>query len=301
MGGRRGLLLLLGLLLVVPLAGAGGPADWAAFQELPAAKRQQLVRFVGEWRELEPATRDRLRKVLLRYTDWLDRLTPEERRSVLEAPDRKTRLKRIRDLREKQWLATLPAPDRAAVPAEEGPERRQRIQDLRRRAQQRDLAWHLALLRSDDQHEFNAQVTLWTRDLLAPPPRGLRPDDRRRLKEIRDDKDKPPLADLQFLRRVSPSYGLPVPPLVERRLAGLDDYPAVPAPRLVEFLNHWVEKEEEAVRKDFENRLLGDAEQREQALAELTRLYWRYHPEELQKVRAQEEERNRNLRRVMGK
>lgn len=52
--------------------------------------------------------RSRLERAAERYADWLDRLSEADRRSVTAAPDRKTRLQRIRAIREAQWLQRLP-------------------------------------------------------------------------------------------------------------------------------------------------------------------------------------------------
>src|SRR5262245_56347624 len=58
--------------------------------------------------EVDSAERKHLEGVLERYADWLERLPEAERRQVTEAPDPQSRLKKIKKIREEQWLARQP-------------------------------------------------------------------------------------------------------------------------------------------------------------------------------------------------
>src|SRR5262245_3769225 len=104
-------LLLFVLGLLAPLAWAGTREDLAQWRGFPPAKQQQVAKFVSDWRDLDAKTRDRLQRVMVRYADWLSRLTPEERASIERVETLDERVKRIRQLRDRQWLARLPKID----------------------------------------------------------------------------------------------------------------------------------------------------------------------------------------------
>ena len=80
--------------------------------------------------------------VLERYNAWLDSLTEEQRRYVLDAPDAATRLARIRDQRLREWLPRLPTREQEAVgrlPADQQPDR---IATFRFEERRQRTVWH---------------------------------------------------------------------------------------------------------------------------------------------------------------
>jgi hypothetical protein len=81
--------------------------DLHAYCALPADHQERIRTFDRELNELPKDKRDRLWKVLVRYSAWLDTLPKEERDTLLKL-DTKERLARIRELRQKEWLARLP-------------------------------------------------------------------------------------------------------------------------------------------------------------------------------------------------
>ncbi|HYT90693.1 MAG TPA: hypothetical protein VEL76_18440, partial [Gemmataceae bacterium] len=79
------------------------------FLALPAESQERMRRLDHALHtEVDRATRTRLLNVLYRYADWLERLPEPERQRVTEAPDRATRLKRIKEIREEQWVRRQP-------------------------------------------------------------------------------------------------------------------------------------------------------------------------------------------------
>jgi hypothetical protein len=115
----RILMLSLPLLAVLPLAAAPEPPEpqryarlkreARAFLALPPERRERMRKLDEQLQRVaDPARRKHLLDVLERYADWLDRLPADERRQVTEAPTRRARLARIRELRAEQWLRRQP-------------------------------------------------------------------------------------------------------------------------------------------------------------------------------------------------
>jgi len=95
-----------------------GPAFEAlakSFQSLPPARQQAVRELDKQLHAQPPAARDRLVRVLEAYAAWLDRLPEAERRRVLAAATPELRLGVIRELREQQWIDSLPATQRARL------------------------------------------------------------------------------------------------------------------------------------------------------------------------------------------
>jgi hypothetical protein len=84
--------------------------DGVAFLALPEAKQEAMRKLHKDLQSLPPAERDRLKDVLARYADWLDRLPATVRQAVLNAPDSRTRLDIIKKRREKEWIARQAKP-----------------------------------------------------------------------------------------------------------------------------------------------------------------------------------------------
>jgi hypothetical protein len=86
--------------------------EGVAFLALPEAKQEAMRKLHTDLQALSPIERDRLKDVLLRYADWLERLPATDRQAVLAAPDSRTRLELIKKRREKEWIAHQPKPFR---------------------------------------------------------------------------------------------------------------------------------------------------------------------------------------------
>ncbi|MCI0457245.1 MAG: hypothetical protein L0Z62_09730 [Gemmataceae bacterium] len=82
--------------------------DARAFLALPPEQQERMRKLDRDLQQLDSSTQARLGKVLERYADWMEGLPENERRQVITAPDRHLRLKKIRELREDQWLRRQP-------------------------------------------------------------------------------------------------------------------------------------------------------------------------------------------------
>jgi hypothetical protein len=78
--------------------------DGSAFLALSPEKQDAMRKLHGDLEKLPPAERERLTRILSRYADWLERLPAEERKAVVGAADKGVRLKRIRQIRDKEWI-----------------------------------------------------------------------------------------------------------------------------------------------------------------------------------------------------
>lgn len=116
--------------------------DLRAFHALPPPRRQQLRLLDEQLYAADGPTQTRLMAVLERYNAWLDALTEDQRRYILEAPDAATRSERIRDQRLREWLPRLPTREQQAVsrlPAEQQPDR---IATFRYEERRLRTTWH---------------------------------------------------------------------------------------------------------------------------------------------------------------
>src|SRR5262249_37688679 len=79
--------------------------DLAAFDALPAERQAQIRDVDRQLHETDPDTQARLWAVMERYSVWMEQLPEPERRAVLEAEDKVTV---IRGLRQREWIERLP-------------------------------------------------------------------------------------------------------------------------------------------------------------------------------------------------
>jgi hypothetical protein len=85
-----------------------------------------------------------------RYLDWLEQLPEAERQSIEKAPDRKTKLQRIRDIREQQWLRRLSKAQQDQIAAAKGEERSKLIRKFWDEEWEQRADWQ-AVARNADQ------------------------------------------------------------------------------------------------------------------------------------------------------
>src|SRR3954451_10044505 len=74
--------------------------DLAAFYALPAERQEQIRDLDRQIHDNDPATQARLWAILERSAAWLEKLPEPERRAFLEATDKVTV---IRGLRQREW------------------------------------------------------------------------------------------------------------------------------------------------------------------------------------------------------
>jgi hypothetical protein len=79
-----------------------------AFLALPLARQQAMRKLHQDLERLPTAERERLKGWLAKYADWLDGLPTAQRQEVMTATDKTSRLRKIKEIREQQWIARQP-------------------------------------------------------------------------------------------------------------------------------------------------------------------------------------------------
>jgi hypothetical protein len=97
--------------------------DLLAFRQLGAERQEALRKLDRDFQDETPGMRDRLQRAMRRYVDWLEQLPEAERQAIDKAPDRKTKLQRIREIREQQWVRRLPKAQQEQLASVKGEER----------------------------------------------------------------------------------------------------------------------------------------------------------------------------------
>lgn len=82
--------------------------QYAFFQSLRPSRQEQLRKLDADFHNLDRETQERLSKVLDRYNWWLSQLSPEDRRRVTAAETPSERLKIVREIRNREWIESLP-------------------------------------------------------------------------------------------------------------------------------------------------------------------------------------------------
>src|SRR5262245_65896023 len=98
-----------------PRAAKKWQRDATAFKALSPESQRRIRQLDRELNQEESENRDRYLQLLQRYNDWLEGLSADERRSIDELPTNEARIKRIRELKEQQWIASLPKADRDQI------------------------------------------------------------------------------------------------------------------------------------------------------------------------------------------
>ncbi|MCS7021358.1 MAG: hypothetical protein NZU63_05985 [Gemmataceae bacterium] len=114
-----------------------------SYRHLPPARQAALQELDRDLFAQEPVERDYLLAILEAYAFWLSNLPEDQRRSILAASDAAQRLQRIRELREQQWLETLPGEQQKQLRALSTPERIEAVRRLKRQEADRREAWSL--------------------------------------------------------------------------------------------------------------------------------------------------------------
>src|SRR5207248_8639062 len=83
-------------------------ASFERFQALPAERREKIRQLDRQLQEEDSQTQARLMCALAAYTSWLMRLPESDRQHIQSAASAEERLKIVREIRQQQWLQTLP-------------------------------------------------------------------------------------------------------------------------------------------------------------------------------------------------
>ncbi len=92
--------------------------EWKAFHALPPERQERMRQLDRDLYAADAVTQQRLWGVLERYSTWLDQLPATDRGRIEAAGNPEQRLRLIQELRDKQWLAYLPAETRKALDTE---------------------------------------------------------------------------------------------------------------------------------------------------------------------------------------
>jgi hypothetical protein len=289
---------------------------YAAFLALPAEQQKRVRAIVKELGQEDPESQARLLQVLHRYVTWLERLSPTDRQYLDASAHSLERLGRIRELREKQWLETLPRADRermdrvnrrreqdqarqatlwaagrlvqlgsapgvAITPPPLLEERQRVIAGFRWREHRMELERQLALTQGPERQEAMNRELNRLRNAFKEKP--LTREERQFVNQY------PPedmIAYVRGLVELARKYDVPLPEPRRQPLLA-PTLPALNREKLLDFLK---EHFSEVVQKEYEERLK-EPKKRAAAVAELTALYWNTHPQELREARKQERER----------
>jgi hypothetical protein len=125
--------------------------DLDAFQSLPVDQQERMRQLDKQLSAENAATNKKLMKVLERYVNWLEKLPPADRQFIEDASNSKERLRRIREVREKQWVQTLPKAVREEIMRAKGADRQALIKKYRQEEKKRRQEWDAAMKRGGGQ------------------------------------------------------------------------------------------------------------------------------------------------------
>jgi hypothetical protein len=103
----------------------------AWFQAQPPQRQQQLRKLHEDFLALDERDQSRLTKVMQGYNAWLAKLPPADRERVLSAPSPGERLEVVRQLREREWVESLPRPYRDEYVRIDEAARRAKVEEWR--------------------------------------------------------------------------------------------------------------------------------------------------------------------------
>jgi hypothetical protein len=118
--------------------------QYAWFQTLDAGRQRQLRKLHEDFLALDEKEQARLTRVMQSYNAWLARLPEEDRQRVLTAASAADRLEAVKQLREREWVDTLPGPYKDEYARLDGDARRQKVQEWRAEEAERHEAWQVA-------------------------------------------------------------------------------------------------------------------------------------------------------------
>lgn len=116
-------------------------SDLETFWALPEEKRESLRRLDRELHQLDAKTQKSLWAVAQRYSAWLDRLSEADRQAIESAPDSQERLRRIGEIRDRQWMERLPRTVREELVNTPPEARSRRVAELREEERRQRKQW----------------------------------------------------------------------------------------------------------------------------------------------------------------
>jgi len=115
--------------------------DVHAFHALPPEQQARMRRLDHDLHEEESEAQARLWRVLERFANWLERLPEGDRLNILETTDSKERLRRIKEIREREWVERQPLAIREELAKAPADQRASQIARFKREERQRRQEW----------------------------------------------------------------------------------------------------------------------------------------------------------------
>ena len=116
------------------------------YQSLPPQRQQQLRQLNEEFHQLDSEEQTRLTKVMQNYNIWISKLPEADRRRVLDASSGEQRLNVVAELKERDWLDSLPKATREELATLDGTARYQRMRELHAEEAEQRAKWEVAKL-----------------------------------------------------------------------------------------------------------------------------------------------------------
>lgn len=251
--------------------------EYADFQAKPPAAREHLKKIDRGLAEEDTESQLRLLRLMQRYSDWLDALPPDQRQRIDGAASTEERLARIAEVREEQWIATLPRADRvrlAEAKSRSDAEYRGLIDEIRKESQAREAEWLASRTVAMNPFDLMRRQIKSLRDQIA---KSL-DDESERAQLDRELQDLPPWKQLPVLIQLAEKKKIRVPSNLRDVRIPADAPPMVETGKLMQFLSR---PENKALSDEFFNTRRADATERLEVLLKVQRLYWEAHPDEL--------------------
>jgi hypothetical protein len=118
--------------------------QYAWFRAQEPGRQQQLRKLHEDFQALPPEDQARLTRVMQTYNAWVARLPDVDRERVTVVPTGVARLEVVKDLREREWVESLPKPYREEYAKLDVDARRQKVQEWRAEEAERREEWAIA-------------------------------------------------------------------------------------------------------------------------------------------------------------
>jgi hypothetical protein len=116
--------------------------EYEYLQSLSPARQQQLRDLDRDFNELDPDTREHLQRVMVNFNYWLAHLPEEDRKRVVDAETPTARLDVIREIKDREWIETLPKKYQEEYAKASPVDRLRRLREWREEDRERRDEWH---------------------------------------------------------------------------------------------------------------------------------------------------------------
>lgn len=140
--------------------------QFAWFEAQTPARQQQLRQLNERFHQLDAETQARYTRVMQQYNAWLAKLPEVDQNAVIQAANGPERLKVIRDIREREWVATLPKVQRDEYAKLTPENRAQQVREWRAEEENRTADWSIAQKNWEDL-KLGRVPAIFTADALS--------------------------------------------------------------------------------------------------------------------------------------